>query len=76
MKNFWIRTASAIVYVALIIFTTYASGWLNPLLGRIIQQGFFLWVALDGIREFYKMTDLKGTQVNKGRGYVLGAVVF
>lgn len=76
MKNFWIRTASAVVYAALMIFCTYAGQWLhNETLGSIILSAFLLFVAVGGMFEFYRMAEIKGLHPCKVYGYVLGMLL-
>lgn len=85
MKNFWIRTASATVYAALMIlvicfdmiFPQFSDGLDNrSAIGFLIEYAFFLFVMVVGLFEFYRMAEAKGLRPMKVLGYVAGLVLF
>lgn len=85
MKNFWIRTASATVYAALMIlvicfdmiFPQFSDGLGNrSVFGFLIEYAFFLFVMVVGLYEFYRMAEAKGLRPMKVLGYVAGLVLF
>lgn len=85
MKNFWIRTASATVYAALMIlvicfdmiFPQFSDGLDNrSVFGFLIEYAFFLFVMVVGLFEFYRMAEAKGLRPMKVLGYVAGLVLF
>lgn len=85
MKNFWIRTASATVYAALMIlvicfdmiFPQFSDGIdKRSVFGFLIEYAFFLFVMVVGLFEFYRMAEAKGLRPMKALGYVAGLVLF
>lgn len=77
MKTFWIRTASGAVYASLMIFCTFAGDLLhNKFLGIVILSAFMLFVAIGGMFEFYRMSEIKGVKANRVVGYLLGVILF
>lgn len=76
MKNFWVRTASSVVYVILFVGAIYAAKLLhNELLGGLILTAFLLFVTIGGTFEFYRMMRLKGVEPIAWLGYLVGATV-
>lgn len=85
MKNFWVRTASATVYAALmilvicfdIIFPQFSDGTgYRSAVGFLIEFAFFLFVTMVGLFEFYRMAEAKGLRPMKALGYVAGLVLY
>lgn len=85
MKNFWIRTASATVYAALMIlvicfdmiFPQFSVGKdSRSAIGFLIEYAFFLFVMVVGLFEFYRMAEAKGLRPMKALGYVAGLMFF
>ena len=72
MKNFWVRAASAVVYVTLFLFCIY-SGTLfgNELLGGIILAAFLLFVAVGCTFEFFRIVKKQGSNPCRPLGYAL-----
>lgn len=75
MKNFWIRTASATVYAALMIAMIYLAQWL-PAYGWYVMVGFFLLVSLGGVFEFYRMAETKGIRPYRLAGYCFATLLY
>lgn len=75
MKTFWIRTASAAVYVLLFLGTLY-SGRLtgNALLGQVLFGAFLLFVAVGCTYEFFRMVKQQGATPNQPLGYLYAVV--
>ncbi len=71
MKTFWIRTASAAVYVLLFLGTLY-SGRLtgNALLGQMIFGAFLLFVTVGCTYEFFRMVRQQGAAPCRPLGYL------
>ena len=70
MKNFWVRAASAVVYVALFLGCIYSGKLLgNELLGGIILTAFLLFVACGCTFEFFRIVDKQGATPCKPLGY-------
>ena len=71
MKTFWIRTASAAVYVLLFLGTLY-SGRLtgNALLGQVLFGAFLLFVAVGCTFEFFRMVEQQGAKPSRVLGYL------
>ena len=72
MKNFWVRAASAVVYVALFLGCIY-SGLLigNKLIGGIILTAFLLFVACGCTFEFFRIVGKQGATPCRPLGYFL-----
>ncbi|MBP3762698.1 MAG: phosphatidate cytidylyltransferase [Bacteroidales bacterium] len=71
MKTFWIRTASAAVYVLLFLGTLY-SGRLtgNALLGQLLFGAFLLFVTVGCTYEFFRMVKQQGAVPCRPLGYI------
>jgi phosphatidate cytidylyltransferase len=70
MKNFWVRAASAVVYVALFLGCIYSGALLNnPTLGAIIFGAFLMFVACGCTFEFFRIVALQGATPCKPLGY-------
>lgn len=70
MKNFWVRTVSAVVYVALFLGCIYSGKLLNnPLLGGVIFTAFLLFVACGGTFEFFRIVGKQGATPCRPLGY-------
>ena len=75
MKNFWVRAASAVVYVALFLGCIYSGKLLgNELLGGIILTAFLLFVACGCTFEFFRIVDKQGATPCKPLGYAYTVV--
>ena len=76
MKTFWIRTASAAVYVLLFLGTLY-SGRLtgNALLGQVLFGAFLLFVAVGCTFEFFRMVEQQGAKPSRVLGYLFAVGV-
>ena len=71
MKNFWVRTASAVVYVALFIGCIYSGKLIgNDLIGGIILTAFLLFVAVGCTFEFFRIVGKQGATPCRPLGYV------
>ena len=71
MKNFWVRTASAVVYVVLFIGCIYSGALLhNALLGGLILTAFLLFVAVGCTFEFFRIVGKQGATPCRPLGYV------
>ena len=70
MKNFWVRAASAVVYVALFLFCIYSGKLLgNNLVGGIIFTAFLLFVACGCTFEFFRIVGTQGATPCRPLGY-------
>ena len=71
MKTFWIRTASAVVYVVLFL-GTLLSGYMlkNPQLGLGLFAIFVAFVTLGCTYEFFRIVERQGAQPNRVLGYL------
>ena len=70
MKNFWIRTLSAIVYVVLFIGCIYSGDILkNATVGGVIFTAFLLFVACGCTFEFFRIVDKQGATPCRPLGY-------
>lgn len=75
MKNFWVRAASAVVYVALFLGSIYSGRLLgNPTLGSIIFTAFLLFVACGCTFEFFRIVSKQGATPCKPLGYAYTCV--
>ncbi len=75
MKNFWVRAASAVVYVALFLFCIYSGKILgNDMLGGIILTAFLLFVACGCTFEFFRIVSKQGATPCRPLGYALTVV--
>ncbi len=73
MKNFWVRAASAAVYVALFLGCIYSGALLhNEVAGGIVFTAFLLFVACGCTFEFFRMASLQGATPCRPLGYVYG----
>ena len=71
MKNFWIRSASAVVYVVLFLGSIYSGVLLgNRFAGGIILTAFLLFVACGCTFEFFRIVGQQGASPNKPLGYI------
>ena len=75
MKNFWVRAASAVVYVALFLGSIY-SGVLtgNKTLGAVILTAFLLFVACGCTFEFFRIVKQQGATPCQPLGYAYTVV--
>ena len=75
MKNFWVRAASAVVYVALFLGSIY-SGMLtgNRTLGAVILTAFLLFVACGCTFEFFRIVKQQGATPCQPLGYAYTVV--
>ena len=63
MKTFWIRTASAVVYVLLFVGSMFSGVLLgNPKAGMFIFGAFLLFVTTGSSLEFMRMVRLQGAR--------------
>ncbi len=70
MKNFWVRTVSAVVYVALFLGCIYSGLLLNnKLVGGIILTAFLLFVACGCTFEFFRIVSKQGATPCRPLGY-------
>ena len=70
MKNFWVRAASAVVYVALFLGCIYSGQLLgNQLLGGLIFTAFLLFVACGCTFEFFRIVGKQGATPCRPLGY-------
>ena len=61
MKNFWVRAASAVVYVALFLGSIYSGALTgNKTLGAVILTAFLLFVACGCTFEFFRIVKQQG----------------
>ena len=74
MKTFWIRTASAVVYVILFLGTLFSGMLLgNPKLGALIFGAFLLFVTMGCTFEFFRIVAHQGARPCKSLGYFYAA---
>ena len=70
MKNFWVRAASAVVYVALFLGCIYSGALLgNKLAGDIVLTAFLLFVACGCTFEFFRIVARQGATPCRPLGY-------
>ena len=75
MKNFWVRAASAVVYVALFLGCIYSGALLgNKMLGGIIFTLFLLFVACGCTFEFFRIVSQQGATPCRPLGYAYTVV--
>ena len=76
MKTFWIRTASAAVYVLLFL-GTLLSGWLlkDVKAGMLIFTAFLVFVTVGCTYEFFRMVGRQGSTPCKTLGYFLAVAI-
>ena len=75
MKNFWVRAASAVVYVALFLGCIYSGKLLgNEMLGGIILTAFLLFVACGCTFEFFRIVAKQGATPCRPLGYLYTVV--
>ncbi len=75
MSNFWTRTISAIVYVALFIGSIYSGDLLHSQLwGGIILTAFLLFVAYGCTMEFFRIVKKQGASPCQPLGYLYSVV--
>lgn len=71
MKNFWVRAASAVVYVALFLGSIYSGAMTgNRTLGAVILNAFLLFVACGCTFEFFRIVKQQGATPCRPLGYV------
>ena len=71
MKTFWIRTASAVVYVLLFVGSMFSGVLLhNDKAGMLIFGAFLLFVTIGCSFEFLRMVRQQGAQPNKTLAYL------
>ncbi len=76
MKNFWVRSVSAVVYVALFLGCIYSGALLkNQLAGGLIFTAFLLFVACGCAFEFFRIVGKQGAMPCRPLGYFLTAAV-
>lgn len=74
MKNFWTRTVSAVVYVALFLGCIYSGNLLgNKFVGGLILTAFLLFVACGCTFEFFRIVAKQGATPCRQLGYVFSA---
>lgn len=75
MKNFWVRAASAVVYVALFLFCIYSGDLTgNKLLGGVILAAFLLFVACGCTFEFFRIVKQQGATPSQPLGYAFTVI--
>ncbi len=75
MKNFWVRAASAVVYVALFISCIYSGDLLhNRLAGGIIFTAFLLFVTCGCTFEFFRIVGKQGASPCRPLGYAYTSI--
>lgn len=75
MKNFWVRAASAVVYVALFLGCIYSGALLkNPTVGTIIFGAFLMFVACGCTFEFFRIVALQGATPCRPLGYAFTVI--
>ena len=72
MKNFWVRTVSAVIYVVLFLGSIYSGVLLgNKVAGGIIFTAFLLFVACGCTFEFYRIVAKQGANPCRPLGYLM-----
>lgn len=72
MKNFWVRAASAVVYVALFLGCIFSGRLLNnEFAGGLILTAFLLFVACGCTFEFFRIVGKQGATPCRPLGYAL-----
>lgn len=75
MKNFWVRAASAVVYVALFLGSIYSGALTgNKTVGAVILAAFLLFVACGCTFEFFRIVKQQGATPCRPLGYVYTVV--
>lgn len=75
MKNFWVRTASAIVYVVLFIGCIYSGDLLRSrLAGDLIFGAFLLFVTCGCTFEFFRIVGKQGASPCRPLGYAYSVI--
>ena len=75
MKNFWVRTVSAVVYVVLFLGSIYSGVLLgNKTAGGIILTAFLLFVACGCTFEFFRIVGQQGATPCRPLGYAYTVV--
>ena len=75
MSNFWVRSVSAVVYVALFLGCIYSGSLIgNQLVGGLILTAFLLFVACGCTFEFFRIVGQQGARPCRLLGYALTAV--
>ena len=70
MKNFWVRAASAVVYVALFLGCIYCGQLTgNAIVGWFVFTGFLLFVACGCTFEFFRIVAQQGARPSRVLGY-------
>lgn len=76
MKNFWVRAASAVVYVALFLGCIYSGQLIgNEVWGHIVFALFLLFVGCGCTFEFYRIVGKQGATPSRWIGYASMAIV-
>lgn len=77
MKTFWIRTASAVVYVLLFVGSMFSGVLLgNPKAGMFIFGAFLLFVTTGCSLEFMRMVRLQGARPSQPLAYIYAVIGF
>jgi phosphatidate cytidylyltransferase len=75
MKNFWIRTVSAVVYVVLFLGCIFSGDLLgNKTIGGLILTSFLLFVACGCTFEFFRIVGQQGATPSRPLGYTLTVI--
>ena len=75
MKNFWVRAASAVVYVVLFLGCIYSGALLkNPTLGAVIFGAFLMFVACGCTFEFFRIVARQGATPCRPLGYAFTVI--
>ena len=75
MKNFWVRAASAVVYVALFLGSIYSGALTgNKTVGALILAAFLLFVACGCTFEFFRIVKQQGAAPCRPLGYAYTVV--
>lgn len=77
MKNFWIRTASAAVYVLLFLGSMFSGVLLGDMrVGMLLFGAFLLFVTVGCSFEFLRMVRLQGARPSQPLAYLFAVVGF
>lgn len=75
MKNFWVRAASAVVYVALFLGSIYCGDLTgNKVLGAVVLTAFLLFVACGCTFEFFRIVEQQDASPSQPLGYAFTVV--
>ena len=76
MNNFWIRTVSSVVYVALFVFCIYAGDILKSDIVGILVFGLFALFVTEGCTcEYYNLVEHKAVRPIRWLGYLYSGLV-